>query len=122
MEFLAVIFVVGIIIVLAIGFGISHLIEVCEPSEVLVFSGDKSRSGYEIVHAGKKVRNPLFHRVDRMDVTNMVIDLHVTNAYSKGGIPLTVRGVANVKIGSHSPLVNNAVERFLQMNRQQVNQ
>ena len=121
-ELAIVIIVVAVIGLVAIGLGVSHLIEICEPSEVLVFSGDKSRKGYEIVHAGKKVRNPLFHRVDRMDVTNMVIDLHVTNAYSKGGIPLTVRGVANVKIGSHSPLVDNAVERFLQMSRQQVNQ
>jgi flotillin len=27
----------------------------------------------------------------------------VTNAYSKGGIPLTVQGVANVKIAGHEP-------------------
>src|SRR5699024_2009416 len=77
---------------------------------------------YEFVHAGKKIRIPLFHRVDRLDVTNMVIDLNVNNAYSKGGIPLSVRGVANVKIASHQPLIANAVERFLGMSRERVMQ
>jgi flotillin len=85
---------------------------------VLVFSG--SGGGYQLVHSGKAFRNPLFHRVDRLDVTNMVIELHVTNAYSKGGIPLSVRGVANVKIGSRAPHIDNAVERFLGMSRKEV--
>jgi flotillin len=117
--------IVGIIIVLGIAGGagaiaVSNLLEICEPSEVLVFSGKKSGKGYEIVHSGKKLRIPLFHKVDRLDVTNMVIDLNVTNAYSKGGIPLSIKGVANVKIASHQPLINNAVERFLGMTRDQV--
>lgn len=120
MEIIFVIVVVSILALVLIGAGVSHLIEICEPNEVLVFSGESSAKGYDLVHSGKKIRNPLFHKVDRLDVTNMVIDLNVTNAYSKGGIPLSVRGVANVKIGSHSPLVNNAVERFLGMTRQQV--
>lgn len=100
------------------GIAVHHLTEVCEPSEVMVFSG--MRDGYEVYHSGSKLRKPPFQRVDRLDVTNMVIDLDVTNAYSKGGIPLTVRGVANVKIGSHSPHVQNAVERFLGKTRSEV--
>jgi flotillin len=117
--------IVGIIIVLGIAAGaaaiaVSNLLEICEPSEVLVFSGKKSGKGYEIVHSGKKLRIPLFHKVDRLDVTNMVIDLNVSNAYSKGGIPLSIKGVANVKIASHQPLINNAVERFLGNTREQV--
>lgn len=120
MEFIVIAGIAFVAIVTAIIFGVTHLIEICEPNEVLIFSGDSTQKGYKIVHSGKEYRNPLFHRVDRLDVTNMVIDLHVTNAYSKGGIPLAVRGVANVKIGSHSPLINNAVERFLGMSRQQI--
>ncbi|QDG54798.1 flotillin family protein [Persicimonas caeni] len=117
--------IIGIIIVFGIAAGagaiaVSNLLEICEPSEVLVFSGKKSGKGYEIVHSGKKLRIPLFHKVDRLDVTNMVIDLNVSNAYSKGGIPLSIKGVANVKIASHQPLINNAVERFLGMTREQI--
>ncbi len=41
------------------------------------------------------------------------IDLTVSNAYSKGGIPLVVRAIANVKISSNETELNNAVERLL---------
>ncbi len=118
MEVIGILFVVGLVLFVSIIAGVTHYLEVCEPSEVLVFSGNKG--GYELVHSGRKLRNPILHKVDRLDVTNMVIDLHVTNAYSKGGIPLTVRAVANVKIGSIKPHINNAVERFLGMSRKEV--
>ena len=116
-SFIFVALVIAAAFILAI-WALTQLIEICEPSEVLVFSG--LRDGYELLHSGRKVRMPLWHRVDRLDVTNMVIDLHVTNAYSKGGIPLSVRGVANVKIGSVRPHIDNAVERFLGMTREEV--
>ncbi len=117
--------IAALVILLVVGgaagaVAIANLLEICEPNEVLVFSGQKAGKGYEIVHSGKKLRIPLFHRVDRLDVTNIVIDLNVTNAYSKGGIPLSIKGVANVKIASHQPLISNAVERFLGMTRDQV--
>ena len=117
-ETLVVLGIAGFILLVAAYAVITHLTEVCEPSEVLVFSGNKGR--YELLHSGRKVKNPLVHKVDRLDVTNMVIDLHVTNAYSNGGIPLTVRAVANAKIGSRRPHIDNAVERFLGMTRKQV--
>jgi flotillin len=50
----------------------------------------------------------------------MIIELRVHGAYSKGGIPLNVQGVANVKISSKSAQLANAVERFLGMTREQI--
>jgi flotillin len=41
----------------------------------------------------------------------------VSSAYSKGGIPLNIEGVANVKIAGHEPVLNNAIERFLGWDR-----
>lgn len=102
----------------------NNLVEICQPNEVLVFSGfggDKEK-GYLILHGGKKVRIPIVQTLDRIDVTNMVIDINVTNAYSKGGIPLSLKGVANVKIGSEEPYITNAVERFLGTPRDHVKQ
>jgi flotillin len=55
-----------------------------------------------------------------MDLTNMIIELHVRNAYSRGGIPLTVQGVANIKIPGEEPLIHNAVERFLGKSRSEI--
>ena len=57
-----------------------------------------------------------------MDLTNMVIELRVHGAYSRGGIPLNVQGVANVKISSKTGQLANAIERFLGMTREQIMQ
>jgi flotillin len=55
-----------------------------------------------------------------MQLTNMAIELAVQSAYSKGGVPLNVVAVANIKIPSEEPLLHNALERFLGCNRQQI--
>lgn len=106
---------------------IKRLIYICAPNEVLIFSGsrrmDNGRSyGYRLIKGGRGVRVPLMERVDRMDLTNMAIDIQAVNAYSKGGIPLTVQGVANVKVAGHEPLIHNAIERFLGKNRAEIMQ
>jgi flotillin len=104
---------------------IKGLIYICAPNEVLIFSGSRQvqggRSyGYKLIKGGRGIRVPLLERVDRMDLTNMAIDIQAVGAYSKGGIPLTVQGVANVKIAGHEPLIHNAIERFLGKPRQEV--
>ncbi|MEN9786747.1 MAG: hypothetical protein RLZZ299_2011 [Pseudomonadota bacterium] len=89
------------------------------PNEVLIFSGrkrtmaDGSEVGYRLVFGGRAFRVPLIERVDRMDLGSMPLDLHVANAFSKGGIPLTVHAIANVKVSSDPQIIMNAVERFL---------
>jgi flotillin len=98
----------------------TNLLYICEPNEVLIFSGGLRKQGYRVVKGGRSLRTPLFERVDRMDLTNMVIDVSVSGAYSKGGIPLTVQGVANLKIAGHEPKLGNAVERLLGKSRQDI--
>ncbi len=97
----------------------------CAPNEVLVFTGGRRRVGdrtygYRLIKGGMGFRVPMLERVDRMDLTNMIIDVSANNAYSKGGIPLTVQGVANVKVAGHEPLLNNAIERFLGRKREEI--
>lgn len=114
-----------------VGFIISRIIYICPPNEVLIFSGthrriptgDADRSiGYRVVQGGRGIRIPLIEVVDRMNLTNMVIELRVQGAYSRGGIPLNVQGVANVKVSSKPVQLANAVERFLSMTREQIMQ
>ena len=96
---------------------------VCQPSEVLVFSGRGGGRGpghYRIVKGGRAFRWPLIEAVDKVDLTNMIIEVMVRNAYSKGGIPLTVQGVANIKIPGEQPLIHNALQRFLGRSRQDI--
>jgi len=106
---------------------ISRIIYICAPNEVLIFSGghrtipgEDRIVGYRVVQGGRGIRIPLIEIVDRMDLTNMIIELKVSGAYSRGGIPLNVQGVANVKVSSKSAQLASAVERFLGMTREQI--
>lgn len=109
----AFLFIVVVAIVLIVA-TIQNIIYICQPNEVLIFSGSASgRKGYRIVKGGRGTRVPLFETVDRMDLTNMPIEVSVEGAYSKGGIQVNVQGVANVKIAGESPALDNAIQRFL---------
>ena len=126
------ILIVGVIVVALVALAmvaliVRNLLYICGPNEVLVFSGAhrqvEGRSvGYRIVKGGRSLRIPLLETVDRVDLTNMIIEVSVTNAYSKGGVPLTIQGVANVKIAGHEPVLDNALERFLGYDRKAIMQ
>lgn len=127
MQNLAVVGVVGLLVALAvIVIILKRMIYICPPNEVLIFSGAHRKLGedrvigYRVVQGGRGIRIPLIEVVDRMDLTNMLIELRVEGAYSKGGIPLIVQGVANVKVSSKSDQLANAIERFLGMTREMI--
>ena len=96
-----------------------QLYYICQPSEVLIFSGLRrhigsgQQVGYRTVRGGSALRIPVLEEVTRLDLSNMTIDLRVENAYSKGGIPLNVSGVANIKISGDEPGIHNAIERLI---------
>ena len=106
---------------------VSRIIYICPPNAVLIFSGahrkivgDERAIGYRVVQGGRGIRIPLIEVVDRMDLTNMIIELRVQGAYSRGGIPLNVQGVANVKVSSKAAQLANAIERFLGATQEQI--
>lgn len=107
---------------------IRNLYYICQPSEVLIFAGsrrpvDSGRDvGYRLVKGGSSIRIPLLEQAFKMDLTNMIIELKVANAYSKGGIPLNVEGVANIKIAGEEPTIHNAIERLLGKSRTEIEQ
>lgn len=98
------------------------------PSELLIFSGrrrklpDGTERGYRVLHGGYGWRIPMLEKVDRMPLTTLGIELRVHNAYSKGGIPLQVHGIANVKVSSDEQIYNNAIERFLGLDTEEIRQ
>jgi flotillin len=55
-----------------------------------------------------------------MDMTVMPVPVDCTNAYSKGGIPLKIHAIANVKISSDPAVVGNAVERFMGRDQEEI--
>jgi flotillin len=104
---------------------VKRLLYVSAPNEALIFSGRVRRVGqrevgYRVVRGGRALRVPLFEVIDSVDLTNIAIDIEVRGAYSKGGIPLNVHGVANIKLPGEEPLLNNAIERFLGKTRSEI--
>ncbi|MBN1947871.1 MAG: hypothetical protein JW797_19550 [Bradymonadales bacterium] len=124
-SLLTILIVILVVAVILFVFTIKRLIYICQPNEVLIFSGHhrqvgRRELGYTTLIGGSRVKRPLIERVDRMDLTNMIIEVNAVNAFSKGGIPLTVQGVANIKIAGDEPVLNNAIERFLGKSRQEI--
>jgi flotillin len=48
---------------------------------------DGRKVGYRLVKGGSSIRKPLLEKTFRMELTNMIIELRVSNAYSKGAFP-----------------------------------
>ncbi len=122
---LPVLFIVAMIAAVAVVAIARKFIYICGPNEVLVFSGGPNRGGngrpgYRLIKGGRGFRWPLVETVDRVDLTNMIVEVAVRSAYSAGGIPLNVQGVANIKIAGHQPILGNALERFLGQDRKQI--
>ncbi len=108
--------IIGLIVLVLI---LTKFLNICPPSQILVFSGRKHRLadgstvGFKVLHGGRGFRWPLLEQVSMMDVRLYGVEVHVQNAFSRGGIPLTVHAIANVKISTDPKHVHQAVERFL---------
>jgi flotillin len=124
MGIVLVLGVTAIVVFFVLMMIVRNLLYVSTPNEALVFSGRKAEGagdyGYRVVRGGRSLRVPLLERVNSLDLTMFTIDVEVRNAYSRGGIPLNVVGVANVKVAGEEPLLNNAIERFLDRPRPEV--
>ena len=98
---------------------VRSLIIICPPNRVAVISGRKRELpegrevGYRLLQGGRTIRIPVIERVQWMDLSIIPLEVAVSNAYSKGTIPLNVAGIANVKVSSREGLLENAAERFL---------
>lgn len=99
---------------------------ICKPNEVVILSGRKRKTktgqelGYRVITGGRSIRIPILETIKRIDVTTMPVLVKVTNAYAKGGTPLNIQAIANVKISSNPTVVGNAIERFLDQDRSEI--
>ena len=96
------------------------MIRICRPNEMLVVTGSKTNQGGQGVKGYRIVANggctfvkPILETARRMDVTLLPVLVEVNNAYSKGGTPLNIQAIANVKVSTDPSIRNNAIERFL---------
>ncbi len=106
--------------------GVNAFVQICDPNKILIISGRRYRRadgqtlGYRVIYGGRTFRIPILETVRTMDLTTMPVPIEVTNAYSKGGTPLDIQAIANVKIARDEVLVGNAIERFLGRGREEI--
>lgn len=99
---------------------IKSLIVIVPPNSAAVITGrsrqlaDGRGVGYRTVIGGRTLRIPIIEEVAWMPLATIPIELNVQNAFSKGGIPLSVQAVGNIKVASEpESTFNNGVERLL---------
>lgn len=115
---------VGFLLLIAF---IKSFVQIARPNEALVFTGKASTLAngqqlrYSVLQQGQRgIRIPIIHKVDRLDMRLLPVDIVVQNAYSAGNIPLQIHAVANVKIHPDGAYLHNAIERFLGRNLHEV--
>jgi flotillin len=115
----------GLLFVL-IGLGVfySSRVKKVGPNEVLVisgrlhqrinpFTGEAETVRYRIVAGGRAFIMPVIERVDDLSLELMTIEVSTADVYTLQGVPVTVDGVAQIKIGSDDVSIATAAERFL---------
>ena len=130
MEFLAApLTMAAVVLVAVIVFVITlkSLIVIVPPNRAAVLTGrnralaDGQKVGYRSISGGRTLRVPIIETVQHMNLETIPIEILVSNAFSKGNIPLNVEAIANVKIASQPEWVfNNAVERLLGKSEEEV--
>lgn len=108
-----------VVIVVAVA-TIRALIVIVPPNRAAVLTGRErkllsgDKVGYRSVIGGRTLRVPIIETVQHMSLETFPVEISVTNAFSKGNIPLNIEAIAAVKIASQPETVfNNAVERLL---------
>jgi flotillin len=116
---IALAFTLLVVVVVAV-MTIKSLIVIVPPNMAAVLTGRKRKLpsgetvGYRSVIGGRTLRVPIIETVQYTSLETFPIEISVSNAFSKGNIPLNIEAIANVKIASEPETVfNNAVERIL---------
>jgi flotillin len=109
-----------LVVVLVAVATIRALIVIVPPNRAAVLTGRErklisgERVGYRSVIGGRTMRVPIIETVQHISLETFPVEISVTNAFSKGNIPLNIEAIAAVKIASQpETMFNNAVERLL---------
>ncbi len=101
------------------------------PNEVLIISGRGSmvndpatgaliRRSFRVVRGGGTFIWPVVERVDNLSLELMTIEVVIANVYTVMGVPVTLDGVAQVKVGSDDVSIVTAAEQFLSKSTQEI--
>ena len=87
-------------------------IEVCGPNEAIVISGVFHGNKPTMIVGGRAIVFPCIQTIQRLSLNTITIVITSPTVYTAQGVPISVTGVAQVKISSHEELLANAIEQF----------
>lgn len=123
--------VLGLVVIIAIVSLVNRNIIKVAPNMVAILSGrnrmvvdpatgERRAVGYRVRRGGSALKVPILERVDYISLNVITIPLRIESAYNIEGVPVSVSAVANVKIGGDDYSIGNAIERFLGMTIEQI--
>lgn len=123
-AFVAVIIAVIAFVVLA---GIMSRVRKCPSDKILVIYGAKVGKGKEgdrrsarCIHGGAKFVWPIIQNYEYLDLKPMSLEVNLTNALSKQHIRVDVPSTFTIAISTEEGIMQNAAERLLGLNQQQI--
>lgn len=90
------------------------------PNEALIISGIGKRRGFRIVQGGGTFVWPVLEQVQTLSLEVMTLDVNVVDVYTVYGVPVTVDGVAQVKVRGDETAIATAAEQFLGKTPEQI--
>ena len=127
-SIVAIVIPVIVFILFALVYVYSSRVKKVGPNEVLVISGRGegrrdlagAQSNFRIVTGGRSFVWPILERVDDLSLEIMTIDITTPDVPTVQGVPVTVDGVAQVKIGSDENSIRTAAIQFLSKSRAEI--
>ena len=129
MDPILVIVIGGVVFIfLALLFAYSNRVKKVGPNRALIISGrgegrqDTStmKSNFRIVTGGRSFVWPILERVDDLSLEIITIDVNTPDVPTVEGVPVTVDGVSQIKIGSDEGSIRTAAIQFLSRTEEQI--
>ncbi|MGB1251875.1 MAG: flotillin family protein [Candidatus Promineifilaceae bacterium] len=109
---------VTIFIVFALLFVYASRVKKVGPNEALIVSG--RGDVFNVVTGGRRFVIPILERADYLSLELMTIDVTTPDVPTAQGVPVTVEGVAQVKIGNDDNSIRTAAVQFLSKDQTQI--
>ena len=110
--------IIVVFIVFAVAFVYANRLMKAGPNEVLIISGRGEAPS--LISGGRRFVWPIFERVDHLSLELITIDITTPDVPSSKGVPVTVDGVAQVKIGSDEASMRTAAIQFLSKTQDEI--
>jgi flotillin len=122
-EFFVIIVGIAVIVIVFAAYWASRFRKV-GPNQALIISGrhhgfidavtgERGRRGFRIIKGGGTFVWPVVERVDVLSLELLTLDVLVSRGYTKEGVPVTVEGVAQLKVKGDEISIATAAEQFL---------